>query len=1341
VIAAVDVSSPYKGLAPFEDSELDALLFFGRERESELVAMNILAARLTVLYGPTGVGKSSLLGAGVAQRLRDLAPEADVVVFSSWRDDPVTALRELIAPAALEGSLGDAAADRADELYLVLDQFEEYFLYHGDARGESTLIDELPELVNSDLRVNVLLGIREDSLAKLDAFKARLPRLFGNYLRLDHLDRDAARAAILGPLARYAELGGTVWGAQPELVESVLDEVAAGKIDIGGTGQTPARNGRKRLVEAPYLQLVLQRLWELESARGSTTLTLATLRALGGAERIVEDHLERAMGTLTPSQQDAAAVMFDHLVTPSGSKIALRLSDLAMYASLETAALAPVVGALEHERILRPLRDGTNGDGSYEIYHDVLAEAVRVWRQRYEGQRELRLERKRARERNRRTLVALVIVAAALAVMTALTVYAFSQRSEAQQQAAIARDQQEKVATSQRKALAALAGERKAKANAVELAKLATANKRKAEENEEEANANAAEAQEFAEQATENEELATENADRAEANEETAEANAQDAEESAAAAEDAKREAEGNAADALSAKEDALRQQRRANRNARTAQNQSVVAKTALGQARRDRTRAHTAQRIAQVRAYVAQAEANLETDPQQSLKFALDAADTIAQDVPAVLRDDVEDVLRRALVAIRVLAILPSGGRGVIEAVYSKDGTLIGVASDNGVRIFRASNFKLLHRRLVDSAGATTLAFDPRGTRIASGARDGTIRVWDVSTGALTRTLTPADKPVRSISLEFSPDGERLLGGNQDNLAHLWETDAFVEVRKFPLAAQFRGAQFSHDGRYILTFTAGRAVRIFDTATGTPVAVLMQQGEVTAAAWSPTGETVTSAGLRNVYIWSAKTWDSEPRHLLSHGASVSAVAYTRDGSRVVSVGSDGQGRVWSIDTGAVLNAISGQRNRVVSVAVGPDGRVATGSLDQTLRIWLVGNSGATFVSLAGHTDTVSTVVFSPDGTSVLTGSPDGDARVWSSRGEPQLVQIDRHEVAATSVEANRDGSLAVSGGADGVARIWNDVGPLITLPHGGKEVLAVLDAKEQRVLTWGDDGSAKLWTLRGVRIAEFNHGAPVAAASLSADGRLLATAGADGVVGVWSASRGRLWSAKAAAPLSAVAFSPDGKIVATAATSVAHLFNARTGAVQRTLQGHTNAISELAFSPNGRLIATASLDSTARISDVASGTLRQAIDTNDLGLTSIEFSPDGKGVLTAGRDGDATIWPVAAGRGRISFRGHGTALQDARFSDDGRWVVTASGAAGLWDARTGKLIFFLRGHTGILETASFSGDGRRIFTGGRTDGTIRVYRCELCGSKRTLEKMARSRLNAIDRAARNARG
>src|SRR5205823_1844564 len=132
---------PYKGLSAFDDTEVDALLFFGRGRERDVLVANLLASRLTVLYGESGVGKSSILRAGVARELRRVAPEADVVVHDTWAGDPAGPL----------GGLDDDV-----ETYLILDQFEEYFVYNQPPDAPGTLVAELPELLRRSPRTNVL---------------------------------------------------------------------------------------------------------------------------------------------------------------------------------------------------------------------------------------------------------------------------------------------------------------------------------------------------------------------------------------------------------------------------------------------------------------------------------------------------------------------------------------------------------------------------------------------------------------------------------------------------------------------------------------------------------------------------------------------------------------------------------------------------------------------------------------------------------------------------------------------------------------------------------------------------------------------------------------------------------------------------------------------------------------------------------------------------------------------------------------------------------------------------------------------------------------------------------
>ena len=263
-------SSPFKGLNAFADSELDELLFFGREREREIVVANLIASRLTVLYGPSGVSPppSERGGRTVASRARRNR--------SSWCSPAGATTRRRLSEAVAEasgraddGSAFGALEDARDgrDVYLVLDQTEEYFLYHADDGGP----DRSPRRCRqcSPRRFGSTSSSPEDSLAKLDRFTGRIQGLFANTLRLDRLDRHAAKAAITGPIDRYAELTGAEVTIEPELIERVLDEVGAGQIEPALGGLEWSTEPRTALASRLPTWLVMQRLWEDEHASGS----------------------------------------------------------------------------------------------------------------------------------------------------------------------------------------------------------------------------------------------------------------------------------------------------------------------------------------------------------------------------------------------------------------------------------------------------------------------------------------------------------------------------------------------------------------------------------------------------------------------------------------------------------------------------------------------------------------------------------------------------------------------------------------------------------------------------------------------------------------------------------------------------------------------------------------------------------------------------------------------------------------------------------------------------------------------------------------------------------------
>ncbi len=302
---AVRSASPFRGLVPY--SEEDASFFFGRDDEIEVVIANLEARRLTLLYGESGVGKSSLLRAGVLHRLRRLArqnleelgtPEIVPVYFAAWRDDPVVPLieaigesvsavidhvpREAAAPQTLEQAIEYWSKEADADILIVLDQFEEYFRYHTSSSAEETFAAALPRAVNdASLRARFLISIREDSLAKLDRFKRTIPTLFGTYIRVRHLRRESAdgvtgpaEEAIIEPITVYNSTVPAEESVELEslLVTAVLDDLTA----------KPGELGEWTILPSATAECILSSVGPSCGPCGSTTLP----RALSAREGI-----------------------------------------------------------------------------------------------------------------------------------------------------------------------------------------------------------------------------------------------------------------------------------------------------------------------------------------------------------------------------------------------------------------------------------------------------------------------------------------------------------------------------------------------------------------------------------------------------------------------------------------------------------------------------------------------------------------------------------------------------------------------------------------------------------------------------------------------------------------------------------------------------------------------------------------------------------------------------------------------------------------------------------------------------------------------------------------------
>lgn len=405
--------SPYQGLTPFDVA--DEPYFFGREKDARLICADLFAAPLSVLYGASGVGKSSVLRAGVVPLLRK-TEDLMVVVFNAWQSDPVSGLKGAAIQALVavrdDREVRDAIFDNdmaplakflpmcaklaKRRLMVILDQFEEHFLYQAQAR---LFAEQFPAAATlDDLSLSFMISLREDALAGLDRFEGKIPSLFDNLRRIDHLDVAAARDAIRKPLEQYAldHPGEPRITVDDDLVENVIEDVRANRLGFEGAGrgteiETAATSSDR--IEAPYLQLVMTRLWNDAQSRSLTKLELGTFNSLGRAKKIVDDHLEAVLGRLTDEERDAAARVFEYLVTPSGTKIAHTVRDLSLSAGIDAALLRTMMERLASgtERVLRPVAASQEApdEPRYEIFHDRLAPAILAWRTAYVRNKEL----------------------------------------------------------------------------------------------------------------------------------------------------------------------------------------------------------------------------------------------------------------------------------------------------------------------------------------------------------------------------------------------------------------------------------------------------------------------------------------------------------------------------------------------------------------------------------------------------------------------------------------------------------------------------------------------------------------------------------------------------------------------------------------------------------------------------------------------------------------------------------------------------------------------------------------------------------------------------------------
>ncbi|MCG9132646.1 PD40 domain-containing protein [Candidatus Poribacteria bacterium] len=448
------------------------------------------------------------------------------------------------------------------------------------------------------------------------------------------------------------------------------------------------------------------------------------------------------------------------------------------------------------------------------------------------------------------------------------------------------------------------------------------------------------------------------------------------------------------------------------------------------------------------------------------------------------------------------------SGGR--VCSAFSPDGQMLVGCYDTNIFLWNILTDQSLwlkgHR---DWSGS--VAFSPNGQIIASGSPDNTIRLWDAATGQIKNILTDHRGDVNSVV--FTPDGSTLLSGSEDKTIRLW--DVATGLQKEVLtghSASIYSIALSPDGSTLMSGSNDNAIYFWDVATGERLEILRESAAgIDDIAFSPDNTIIATELGRDILLWDIAT-GVQKQTLTGHTESVNSIVFSPDGVTLASGSQDDTVRVWDVTTGQIQKILTEHGGDIRTVVFSPDGGTLAGATKGNIYLWDVA-TGIRKQTLAGGRN--SSIAFSPDGRTLVSGSGDTSIRLWDVATGLQKQTFTGHGGDVASVAFSSDGSILVSGSSDTTIRLWNVATGqhLKTLVGHTRTVSSLSFSFDGRALTSGSpDGTLRFWdALTGEHLETQETPIPsahrnnIAGISLSPNGSMLASGSGDGIVFLWS--------------------------------------------------------------------------------------------------------------------------------------------------------------------------------------------------------------------------------------------
>ena len=547
---------------------------------------------------------------------------------------------------------------------------------------------------------------------------------------------------------------------------------------------------------------------------------------------------------------------------------------------------------------------------------------------------------------------------------------------------------------------------------------------------------------------------------------------------------------------------------------------------------------------------------------------------------------------------------------------------------------------------------------------RIATGGDDGTLRIWDPTTGAELRRLTGHKGQINSVIAR---------------------------------------------GTTVITAGVDGTVRLWDAATGHSRSALVSDDEVWAIALSRDGKLLATGSMKGeIRLWDRDTLQRVGT-LTGHDELVTSMAFGA-GGELASASFDGTVRIWRGPRWAQAARLDLPGVEVWSVAISPDGRtLAAGGSGATLRLFQLGSAEAP-IDLDGHERDVIGLDFADDGTTLASTSRDTSLQLWDAHSGRGLARVDGHERTATAAAFLPGSRRLATSSEDGTAIVWElPARELGSLTGHTSEVRTVGFSPGNKILaSGGEDGTVRLWDFaKKAQVGKIELGPVVRGVVFSAAGDLITAAADDRTIHVYDATTLRELRVMRGheGTVECLAAAPAGTLVATASDDgTVKVWDARAGALVRTIVTGQGKVRAVTFSPDGKLLASAGTDSTVRLWDAQTGEARAVLIGHDARTRAVAFSPDGRKLASGGNDRDIIVWEVPTGRQLLRMEGHLGQIRGLLFTRDGLAIASASADRSvlLWDAASGAQLVQLAHHTGEVLGIALSADGATLASAAR---------------------------------------